>query len=61
VKSSEEKVRETGFKPTNGSSAQLQNALKFSVNLVQKDHVETSVKSHVLQKVHCGLDMALEL
>ena len=49
------------FKPTNGSIAHLKKSLKFSMNLVQKDHDKMPVKSHVLQKVHRFLDVALQL
>ena len=61
MKSSQKDVIETVFEAGNGSITHVQKSLKFSMNLVQKNHNKMAVKTHVRQKVNCFFDMALQL
>ena len=49
------------FEARNGAITHAQKSLKFSMNLVQKNHNKMAVETHVLQKVNCFFNMALQL
>ena len=61
AKASEKNVKKTVFEASNGAITHTQKSSKFSMNLVQKNDNKMAVETHVLQKVNCLLNVALQL